>query len=66
MLIYLGDIAEGAALLDEAIVAIEARELSSLASGDAYCSVIDACAELFDLGRCRAWTESFVRWCGTQ
>lgn len=65
-LIYLGDIAEGLALLDEAMVAIEARELSPLASGDAYCSVIDACSELFDLGRCRAWTESFVRWCDTQ
>ena len=66
MLIYLGDIAEGMALLDEAMVSIEAGELSPLATGDAYCTVIDACAELFDLGRCRAWTESFVRWCDTQ
>jgi DNA-binding CsgD family transcriptional regulator len=66
MLIYLGDIAEGLGLLDEAMVAIEARELSPLGTGDAYCSVIDACSELFDLARCRAWTESFVRWCDTQ
>jgi DNA-binding NarL/FixJ family response regulator len=66
MLIYLGDIAEGLALLDEAMVAIEAGELSPLATGDAYCTVIDACAELFDLGRCRAWTESMTRWCDTQ
>ena len=66
MLIYLGDIAEGLALLDEAMVAIEAGELSPLATGDAYCSVIDACAELSDLSRCRAWTESFVHWCDTQ
>ena len=66
MLIYLGDIAEGMALLDEAMVSIEAGELSPLATGDAYCTVIDACSELFDLGRCRAWTESFVRWCDTQ
>ena len=28
--------------------------------------MIDACSELFDLSRCRAWTESFVRWCDTQ
>ena len=54
------------ALLDEAMVSIEAGELSPLATGDAYCTVIDACAELFDLGRCRAWTESFARWCDTQ
>ena len=66
MLIYLGEIAEGMALLDEAMASIEARELSPIATGDAYCTVIDACAELFDLGRCRAWTESFVRWCDTQ
>ena len=66
MLIYLGDVAEGMGLLDEAMVAIEAGELSPLAAGDAYCTVIDACAELFDLERCRAWTDSFVRWCDTQ
>lgn len=66
MLIYLGDIAEGMALLDEAMVSIEAGELSPLATGDAYCTVIDACSELLDLGRCRSWTESFVCWCDTQ
>jgi DNA-binding NarL/FixJ family response regulator len=66
MLIYLGDVADGMALLDEAMVAIEARELSPLATGDAYCTVIDACWELFDVGRCRAWVDSFVRWCDTQ
>jgi DNA-binding NarL/FixJ family response regulator len=66
MLIYLGDITEGLALLDEAMVAIEAGELSPLAAGDAYCTVIDACSELFDLSRCRAWTESFVGWCDAQ
>jgi DNA-binding NarL/FixJ family response regulator len=66
MLIYLGDIAEGMALLDEAMVSIEARELSPLATGDAYCTVIDACNELFDFVRCRAWTDSFERWCDSQ
>ena len=59
MLIYLAEIAEGMALLDEAMVSIEARELSPLAAGDAYCMVIDACSELVDVRRCRAWTESF-------
>jgi DNA-binding CsgD family transcriptional regulator/tetratricopeptide (TPR) repeat protein len=66
MLIYLGEIAEGMALLDEAMASIEARELSPLVTGDAYCTVIDACAELFDLARCHTWTESFTRWCDTQ
>jgi DNA-binding NarL/FixJ family response regulator len=66
MSIYLGEIASGMALLDEAMVSIEGRELSPLATGDAYCTVIDACAELFDLERCRTWTDSFSRWCDTQ
>ncbi len=66
MRIYLGEIIQGTALLDEAVVSIEAGELSPLAAGDAYCMVIDACAELFDFGRCRRWTESFVRWCDAQ
>lgn len=58
MLIYLGEVAEGMALLDEATVSIEAGELTPLATGDAYCTVIDACSELMDLGRCRSWTDS--------
>jgi DNA-binding CsgD family transcriptional regulator/tetratricopeptide (TPR) repeat protein len=66
MLVYLGDLAEGLALLDEAMIAVEAREISPIAVGDAYCTVIDACNELFDVSRCRAWTESFSRWCDEQ
>jgi DNA-binding CsgD family transcriptional regulator/tetratricopeptide (TPR) repeat protein len=66
MLIYLGDLTEGMALLDEAMVSIEAGELTPMATGDAYCTVIDACAELFDVVRCRSWTDSFTRWCDTQ
>jgi len=63
MLVYLGTLTHGVALLDEAMVSVEAREISPIAVGDAYCTVIDACAELFDVARCRAWTESFSRWC---
>ena len=65
-LIYLGEIAEGLALLDEAMVSVEAREIPPIAVGDAYCTVIDACYELFDLRRCEQWTDSFTRWCVTQ
>jgi hypothetical protein len=51
-LIYLGDVPEGLALLDEAMVSVEACEIPPMAVGDAYCTVIDACYELFDLRRC--------------
>jgi len=65
-LIYLGEIAEGLALLDEAMVSVEAREIPPMAVGDAYCTAIDACYELFDIRRCEQWTESFTRWCEDQ
>src|SRR5207344_1046883 len=66
MMIYLGDVADGMALLDEAMVSIEAGELSTVVTGNAYCTVIDACAELSDVLRCRSWTASMLRWCDTQ
>jgi DNA-binding CsgD family transcriptional regulator len=65
MLIYLGDVRGGVGLLDEGMVSIEAGELSPLATGDAYCTVIDACDELADVERVRAWTASMSRWCDT-
>ena len=63
MLVYRGAVSEGVALLDEAMISVEAREISPIAVGDAYCTVIDACTEIFDMSRCRAWTDSFSRWC---
>jgi ATP/maltotriose-dependent transcriptional regulator MalT len=64
--IYLGEVTEGLRLLDEAMVAVEGREISPVAVGDAYCTVVDACHELFDLPRFGGWTESFTRWLRSQ
>ena len=64
--IYLGDLTEGVAMLDEAMVAVEAEEVSPIVAGDAYCIVIDACAELFDVHRCEVWSAAFVAWCEAQ
>ena len=64
--VYLGRVAEGIALLDEAMVAVGAREVSPIAVGDAYCTVIEGCQELFDLHRVRAWTDALYAWCEAQ
>jgi DNA-binding NarL/FixJ family response regulator len=65
-LVYLGEIAKGVALLDEAMVAVGAREVSPIAVGDAYCTVIDGCYELFDVRRAQEWTTALSRWCEAQ
>jgi DNA-binding CsgD family transcriptional regulator len=65
-LIYLGKITEGMALLDEAMVAISAQEVSPIAVGDLYCTVIEGCQEVFDLRRAQEWTAAFSRWCDAQ
>jgi DNA-binding CsgD family transcriptional regulator/tetratricopeptide (TPR) repeat protein len=65
-LIYLGETAKGVSLLDEAMVAVGANEVSPIAMGDAYCTVIDGCHELFDIRRAREWTAALSHWCDEQ
>jgi DNA-binding CsgD family transcriptional regulator len=65
-LIRLGRIAEGAALLDEAMASVVAGDVSSLVAGDVYCSVLEGCQEIFDLRRAYEWTASLAQWCATQ
>ena len=63
-LLMLGDPARGLALLDEAMVAVTAGEVSPVASGVVYCSVIGTCHLAFDVRRAREWTIALERWCG--
>jgi ATP/maltotriose-dependent transcriptional regulator MalT len=53
---------EGLALLDEAMVAVSTEELSPVVAGLAYCAVILACQQVFELRRAREWTLALDRW----
>ena len=61
-----GEITEGLALLDQAMVALEAGDVSPVFAGEIYCSVIEACLEVFDVRRAREWTTALAQWCDSQ
>jgi DNA-binding CsgD family transcriptional regulator len=61
-----GRLAEGLGLLDEAMVYVTADELSPIATGMVYCSVIEGCQEALALERSREWTAALTRWCEEQ
>jgi DNA-binding CsgD family transcriptional regulator len=61
-----GGLGEGLALLDEAMVAVVAGELSPIVTGLIYCSVIEACQQVYAFSRAREWTEALTRWCKAQ
>jgi DNA-binding CsgD family transcriptional regulator len=61
-----GQIKSGLALLDEAMLAVTAGELSPIITGLIYCSVIEACQQVYALSRAREWTAALSRWCAQQ
>lgn len=61
-----GNMHDGLALLDEAMVALTTGELSPVMTGLVYCSVIDSCQKMYAFGRAREWTAALARWCDGQ
>ena len=65
-LIVLGRSDEGFGLLDEAMVAVTAGELSPVVTGLVYCGAIEGCHEAYELRRAREWTGALTGWCEEQ
>ncbi|MFE5619384.1 LuxR C-terminal-related transcriptional regulator [Streptomyces sp. NPDC056524] len=58
-----GHRAEGLALLDDAMCAVTAGELSGMFTGWLFCLALTQCMEAADLGRAVEWTDAAMAWC---
>jgi DNA-binding NarL/FixJ family response regulator len=61
-LVRQGRMAEGMALLDEAMLAVRSGELRPEWAGNIYCHLMAAFHELADVRRAAEWTEATSRW----
>jgi ATP/maltotriose-dependent transcriptional regulator MalT len=66
MLLFGGQVAEGLTLLDEAMVAVAAGEVSPIVAGHLYCAMVEGCQQVADFTRAAEWTTNLTRWCGSQ
>jgi DNA-binding CsgD family transcriptional regulator len=65
-LLRMGQVREGLAVLDEAMMEIVGGSITAPAAGVVYCSVIGACDEAFDFRRAQEWTQALSSWCDEQ
>lgn len=63
VLLAIGELEHGLLLLDEAMVAVIAGDVTPKAAGIIYCGVVEACLQAFDLSRAQEWTRALARWC---
>jgi len=65
-LIGLGHVEQGLERLDQAMIGVTAGELDPIMTGLIYCSVIQACQQVYALARAWEWTAALTQWCEAQ
>jgi len=65
-LIGAGNVDRGFALLDQVMLDVTERTVSPIMTGLIYCSVIDACQQVYAVARAREWTDALAAWCEAQ
>ena len=63
ILVSMGRIEEGLALVDEAMVAAVAGELSPMTTGRSYCNMLSVCFQVADYQRAGDWSDAALVWC---
>lgn len=66
LMVYGGRVADGLRRMDEAMVGVMAGEVSPIAAGRIYCSTVETCQQVSDLGRATEWTHALSTWCDDQ
>jgi class 3 adenylate cyclase len=66
ILVAQGQVEEGLALQDEALVAAVSGDLNPLTTGIVYCNVISSASNMADYRRAGEWTDAATRWCERQ
>ena len=62
-LVQMGHTAEGLALLDEAMAAAVAGELSPIVTGKTFCNMLSTCEKVADYDRAGQWDKLASKWC---
>jgi DNA-binding CsgD family transcriptional regulator len=65
-LVRMGEVRQGQAMQDEAMLAVTTGDVSPMAAGIVYCALIIACRDVFDWRRAQEWTAALSRWCANQ
>ena len=65
-LLRLGRRTDGLRLVDEALAATVANDLSPVVTGIVYCNTIAFCRAVYEMRHVREWTRALTRWCERQ
>ena len=63
MLVSKGDLAQGMALVDEAMAAAVGGDIGPEVTGRIYCNMLGTCEKLADYQRAAEWSQAAHRWC---
>jgi class 3 adenylate cyclase len=63
ILVATGDVANGLALMDQAMLAAMAGDVTPMVVGRSYCNMLAVCEQTGDIRRAGQWSEAADRWC---